>query len=93
MYGYVSNNSKPQEEDVLVLNEIAEEEVPLAELPEELVPLTEIPAMEENLEELAEEDVPLAELPATGDTSTLWMVLALLSGMGLLVLTKKEKAA
>ncbi|MBQ9932056.1 MAG: doubled motif LPXTG anchor domain-containing protein, partial [Firmicutes bacterium] len=56
--------------------DIPDEDVPLADLPDEEVPLADIP----------EEDVPLADVPKTGDNSPLFMVLALLSGLGLAIL-------
>ena len=61
---------------------ISEEEVPLTEVEEEPEPEPE--------EEIPEEDVPLTEIPKTGDTSGLWLMSALVSGMALLVLLKKR---
>ncbi len=49
----------------------------LLDIPEEDVPLADIP----------DEEVPLADVPATGDISSLWYALAMLSAFGLLALS------
>ena len=66
---------------------------PPIDLPDEEPPLSELPDEEPPLAELPDEDTPLAELPATGETM-LWLVMAALSGAGLVLLMmtgKKEK--
>ena len=72
--------------------ELVEEETPLTEMPAELealeeedIPQATMPA-EASLV-LDEVEVPMAMIPKTGDISTLWMVMAALSGSGLTVLS------
>lgn len=67
----------------VALTNISATEVPLADLPDMEVPLADIP----------DEDVPLATIPRTGDYSTLWMIIMLLSGLGLagIMLTEKRE--
>jgi len=46
---------------------------------------------EDPMEELPDEEVPLAGVPDTGDNSLLWLLLAALSGAGLLILGRKRR--
>ena len=80
----------PGEDDSTI--EIPDDEPPLAppsedgsiEIPDEVPPLVDIP----------DEDVPLASVPKTGDTSALWIVLAILCGiciLGVVVYDKKRR--
>jgi len=71
--------------------ETPQEEIPAEEPPVEEIPVEELPEEEVPLEELPEEDVPMAEVPQTGDSSALWAAVALLSGLGLILVGRKRK--
>ena len=58
------------------------------------VPLS--PSVQEELVDIIDEEVPLSDIPLTGDASTIWYALSLLSGgglAGLAVVGKKRKDA
>lgn len=57
------------------------EEVPMANIPDEEVPMANIP----------DEDVPMVGVPQTGDFSMAWCAAAMLSVIGLVVLTFKKR--
>jgi len=65
------------------------------EIPDEDPPLEDIPEEEPPLEDIFEEEVPLADVPHTGDNSVCFVILAVLSAMGLavLALTRKREEA
>ena len=56
-------------------------------IPDEDVPADDTP---DEIEDLEEPDVPLADVPKTGD-SALWVMLAVLSALGLGVITVSER--
>ncbi len=79
--------------------EITDPDVPLADVPQEetpeevIVPDEDVPLAEtpEDLTEIPDEDVPLADVPKTGDSSSIWRTLTLISGMGLALLALGKK--
>lgn len=85
----------PDEEPPLV--EIPDEEPPLVDIPDEEPPLVEIPDEEPPLVDMPPEtdipdvDVPLADVPQTGDYSLVWCAVAVVSVLGLAVLTLKKR--
>lgn len=60
-----------------------EPEEPLEDLDDGDVPLSGADEPEEPFEDIDDGDVPLADVPATGDSSTAWLIAALLSAAGL----------
>ena len=79
------NPSEPDEPD-----EPKTPEPPTQEVPEDPVPRVE-PPEEEPLVDIPPEDVPLTTVPRTGDISSVWTMLALLSVTGLLGVTLLER--
>lgn len=73
--------------------EIFEEDPPLKDTPEEEPPVEEIPEEDPPLVDIFEEEIPLADVPHTGDSSIYFVILAVLSAMGLaaLALTRKRE--
>lgn len=69
----------PQEDDSTV------------EIPEENVPLGSYGGNGLVLVEIGDEPIPLAGIPATGDPSSIWLTLGILSGTGLILSCKKRR--
>jgi len=83
-------NEEEEEEDE-EFEEFEEDDVPLVDIPDEDVPLVDIPDEDIPLEDIPDEEVPLAAVPQTGDASVVWLIMAVLSGSGLLALAVLEK--
>ena len=88
------------------LTDLPDEQPPLAEIPVEWPPLAEIPVEQPPLVEVPEdiplipaepevtvpeEPVPMVGIPQTGDFSMVWYAVAILSALGLAVLTLKKR--
>lgn len=75
--------------------DIPDDDVPLSDLPCEVtdipdddVPLTDLPG---EAEDIPEDDIPLADNPATGDNTFIWLLAAMVSGLGLVITVRKRK--
>ena len=80
--------------------EVPDEQPPLVDLPDEQPPLVEwpdtvpvvsVPDEQPPLVDIPPEDVPMTGIPQTGDFSMVWYVTALMSALGLAVLTLKKR--
>lgn len=89
----------PEEQPPLV--DVPEEQPPLVDVPEVLPPLVNVPAEEVPMANIPDEEVPMANIPdedvpmvgvpQTGDFSMAWCAAAMLSVIGLVVLTFKKR--
>ena len=61
------------------------------DIDDEDVPLGDVEEPEDPTEDIGEEDVPLAVVPATGDSSVIWLIAALISAAGLCAVWASEK--
>lgn len=75
-----------------VIEDLGENDTPLAELPTETQqPATEPP--KEEIEELEDEDVPMAQAPETGDNLGTWLMMSAGALLGLAWLGRKKEEA
>ena len=81
---------EPQPEPDPVVEPEVEPEVPVIDIPEEDVPLAVLPE-EEDLVEIPDEDTPLADVPRTGEQSSPFAIMALVSGVVLACLSIFKK--
>jgi len=85
-----SGSEEGGEYEIVTLEDDLEAPNPTVEISVEAVPLADAP-----LFELFDEEIPLADVPLTGDNSTMWFVLSMLSVMllfGLGLSDRKKKA-
>lgn len=68
--------------------DIPEDDVPLTDLPDET---NDIPEDDVPLADLPDENVPLSDNPATGDNTFIWLLAAMVSGLGLVITVRKRK--
>ena len=72
------------------LVDVPDVQPPLVEWPD-TAPVVNVPDEQPPLVEVPDEDVPMTGVPQTGDYSMVWYVAALLSALGLIVLTFKKR--